>query len=208
MILESIDNPVLLRDQVYNEVKRAIITGDLKPGKIIKEGELAKTYGISKTPVREALCMLVFEKLIQPLPRIGYMVTSITVRDVRETHHLRQLLEVEAVGLAAEHITREEIEALKKVMVSHTGEEAPTLNREFHMIIARASGNSRLADLIHQLLDEMDRIFALDPHIYAPNGPYEHPDIVMALERRDAKAAREIMNKHVTEAQSRILQRF
>jgi DNA-binding GntR family transcriptional regulator len=93
-------------------------------------------------------------------------------------------------------------------MSSRTGDEALTDNRIFHMTIARASGSGRLAKLIAQLLDEMDRMQALDPHIATPSGPYEHADLIAALRRGDVEVAQAAMAEHVDGALARILARF
>ena len=88
---------ILLREKVYNEVKEAIVSGALRPGDIINEGRLATQYGMSKTPVREALCLLSFLGLLSPMPRTGYIVSPVTIRDIQAADHLRLVLEVEVV---------------------------------------------------------------------------------------------------------------
>ncbi len=196
----------LLREQVYEGVKEAIVSGALKPGDILNEGRLAEEYGISKTPVREALCLLSFLGLLNPLPRTGYVISPVTVHDIQEAYQLRMLLELEAVGLAVERITDQELVELEKAMDSPTGPEMRLANHEFHMRIARASGNARLARLTGQLLDEMDRMLYMDPHISAPTGPYEHADLMKALRCRDKTAAQEAMRRHVDGARARLLQ--
>lgn len=206
MAVSSANRQVLLREQVYEGVKDAIVSGALRPGDIINEAQLAKDYGISRTPVREALCLLSFQGLLQPLPRTGYIVSPLTVRDIQEAYHLRLLLEVEAIGLAVERITEEEIRQLERLADGRTGPEMRIVNREFHSLIADASGSGRLARLIRQLLDEMDRMLYLDPHISAPTGPYEHTDMVDALRRRDKKTAQQAMRRHIEEGRARLLQ--
>lgn len=200
--------PELLRERVYGDVRQAIISGELKPGDIIREPDLGRQYGTSRTPVREALSLLAFQGLLTALPRIGYQISSITMRDVQEAHHLRKLLEVEAIRLASESITDQELDELQKVMSSRTAAEALANNHAFHAIIARASRSERLARLIEQLLDDMDRMQALDPHIATPSGPYEHAAMVAALRRHDADAAQAAMAQHVDGARQRILGRF
>jgi DNA-binding GntR family transcriptional regulator len=200
--------PESLRERVYEDIRQAIITGQLRPGDIVREPELGRQYGTSRTPVREALSLLAFRGFLTALPRLGYQISPIAMRDVQEAHHLRKLLEVEAVRLACGSITDQELASLERVMNSRTGEEAQVNNRVFHMIIARASGSERLARLIGELLDEMDRMQALDPHIATPSGPYEHEDLVAALRRRDGEAAQTAMAQHIDGALMRILQRF
>jgi DNA-binding GntR family transcriptional regulator len=208
MIAKIADRQQSMRDRVYEEVRRAIITGQLRPGEIIREADLGRRYGMSRTPVREALCMLSFRGLLSALPRTGYLVNAVSLRDVQEMHHLRKLLEVEAARLACGRITPEDLAELERVMTSRSGDQALDENRVFHMTIARASGSARLANLISNLLDEMNRIQALDPHIATPSGPYEHADLVEALRRGDVEAAQRAMADHVDGAMARILECF
>ena len=149
---------------LYQQVREKIVCGDIKPGEILTEAGLADEYGVSKAPVREALVLLGHEGLVESMPRIGHVVATFTVQDVLETFHLRSVLEAEAAGLAAERITEEGIAALLKIVDEESAlseraqegdfderafdERAYGLNTEFHHLIARASGNRRLADLI------------------------------------------------------------
>ena len=106
--------PQTKKDRVYQQIRRAILSGELKAGEILKEGELALRYGAGKTPTREALIVLSYEKFLEPMPRLGYIVARPSIQDVLETFHLRMLLEVEAIGMAAERISEEEIRQLEE----------------------------------------------------------------------------------------------
>lgn len=197
-----------LKDAVHEIIRSNIINGSYAPGDLLKERELAEMHGVSKTPVREALSLLEQENLVEAIPRAGYRVTHITMRDVRETYQLRLALESMAIRLATERISEEEIKALEERAYDRSPEKLRIYNREFHSIIARASGNSRLAELIEQLLDHADRMMASDPAIFAPTGPYEHDTMVQALKNRDAELAEEAMKKHIEDASRRVLQRL
>lgn len=204
------------KDVLYQAIREAIISGEIKAGEILKEAELSKEYGVSKTPVREALVLLGHEGFVESMPRTGYVVTTVTVQDVLETFHLRSILEAEAAGLAAGRITEEEIAALLKnnneeVALSKRAyehgfyERAYELNMEFHQIIARASGNHRLAHLIKRLVEDMQRMLAFDPCFV---NPQQHVDIIEALKHRDRAKAQQAMKRHVEETRSRVLHRF
>ena len=97
---------------LYQQVREKIVSGEIKPGAFLTEAELAHEYGVSKTPVREALVLLGHEGFVESMPRIGHVVATFTVQDVLETFHLRSILEAEAAGQAAERITEEGIAAL------------------------------------------------------------------------------------------------
>lgn len=194
--------------EVYGCIRADIISGTLKQGEIINEGMLAQKYGVSRTPTREALLTLVAEGLLSSLPRAGYMVTPITIRDVQEAFHLREILELEAARLAAHQITLEQLQVLEAKKMGVPTYLNPQFNREFHFTIALASGNLRLARLIDQLLDDMERMLVYDPHISQPHDPAEHQHIIDALRAGDAAAAQEAMCAHLRMVKSRVLARF
>jgi DNA-binding GntR family transcriptional regulator len=147
------------------------------------------------------------------------MVTPISIRDLQEVFHLRSVLEVEAINLAVENITDEDIQFLEKnnqiettlfakSNQNGTSEDyihAYKLNLEFHLRIAAASGNKRLAKLIEELLNEMERILARDPYIAYPK---QHVAIIKALKNRDKKASKQAMIEHIENTKSRLLDRF
>jgi DNA-binding GntR family transcriptional regulator len=201
---------------LYRQVREKIVSGEIKPGAILTEAGLADEYGVSKAPVREALVLLGHEAYVEPMPRIGHVVASFTVQDALETFHLRSILEAEAAGLAAERITEEGIAALLKnsneeFALSERAHEdgfyesAYELNMEFHQLIARASGNRRLADLIKRPMEDMRRMLAFDPHSVTPR---QHMETIEALKHRDRAKAEQAMKRHMEETKSRLLDRF
>lgn len=206
------------KEKAYQIIKQAIISGDLISGNIYNLNELSNMIDVSSTPTREALLVLENEGLIDPIPRTGYLITPITIRDLQEIFHLRSVLEVEAIRLAVENITDEDIKYLEEnnrieselfaKTNQNNGEEythAYQLNLEFHLRIAAASGNKRLEKLIERLLSEMERILARDPFIVYPK---QHVAIIKALKNRDVKAAKEAMIEHIENTKSRLLDRF
>jgi DNA-binding GntR family transcriptional regulator len=204
------------KDLVYQQIRKAILSGEVKAGEILKEGELAQQYGAGKTPTREALIVLSYEKFLEPMPRVGYIVARPSIQDVLETFHLRMLLEVEAIGMAAERISEEEIRQLEdnnqveNELGSHyLGSELKTkayeLNRDFHLIIAQASGNARLAQTVRQLIDDMERMLSEDPYLA---DPAQHQEMLECLKGRDKGGAQEAMRQHLEETRSRIVNRF
>jgi DNA-binding GntR family transcriptional regulator len=204
------------KDLVLEKIRQAILAGEIKPGEIFNENELARRFGTGKTPTREALIVLAHEQYIEPLPRIGYIVAKTTIQDVLETFQLRIILEVEAVGLAADRIGAAELDALERNNLSERqlaaersrddyDRRAYELNRDFHVAVACASGNSRLALTVQRLLEDMQRMLVLDPY---PTDPAEHEGIIAALRHRDKTAAQEAMRRHLEQARYRILNRY
>lgn len=205
------------KDIIYQSIRRAIIALELEPGEILTEVDLSKQYNVSKTPAREALIVLAHEGFIEAIPRTGYRVTSVSMQDALEIFHLRILLEVEAAGLAADRISDDEITALKENVYRESQFSQQSinydtywklyqLNQEFHYSIALASRNSRLANLIKQLIDEMERVLSWDPNL--GEDFEDHNTIVDALEQRNKTKAEKAMKNHIKATRSRILDRF
>jgi len=212
-------NTISKKEKAYQAIKQAIIAGQLESAKIYSITELSETFEVGRTPAREALVILASEGLIDPIPRSGYQVKSLSIHDMLEIFHLRSVLEVEGVGLAAKRITDDDIHLLEEnnrleqeIALSphmdesiHSYRKGYDLNLEFHLTIARASGNNRLADLLEKLLNELERVLAHDPYIAEPQ---QHAEILEALKRRDKLGSQEAMKKHLEDTKDRSLSRF
>ncbi|MCK4801380.1 MAG: GntR family transcriptional regulator [Anaerolineales bacterium] len=212
-------NTISKKEKAYQAIKQAIIARQLEAAKIYSIAELSEIFEVGRTPAREALVILASEGLIDPIPRSGYMVKPLSIHDVVEIFHLRSVLEVEAVGLAAERITDDDIYLLEEnnrqeqeiVLSPHSDSSTQLyrkgydLNLEFHLTIARASGNNRLADLLEKMLNELERILAHDPYIVEPQ---QHSEILEGLKRRDKQGSQEAMRKHLEDTKNRSLSRF
>ncbi len=212
-------NTVSKKDKAYQVIKKAIITGQLQSANIYSITELSDAFEVGRTPAREALVILASEGLIDPIPRSGYQVTSLSIHDILEIFHLRSVLEVEGVGLAAGRITEDDIYLLEEnsrleqelAKSPHTDKSTLSyrkgyeLNLEFHLTIARAAGNNRLVDLVEKLLNELERVLAYDPYIAEPQ---QHAEILERLKQRDKLGSQEAMRKHIEDTKNRSLSRF
>jgi len=219
-------NSITKKDQAYQEIKKAIISGQLESAKIFSIKNLVADYNLGLTPAREALVILASEGLIEPIPRIGYQVKSLSINDMLEIFHLRSILEVEGIGHAAEKITDNDIRLLeenirleKELVISLQSdnsalsyEEGHALNLEFHITIARASGNKRLADMVEKLHNELEIVLGYDPQIarvdIAAAAAIQHYEIIERLKRRDKLGAQEVMKKHIETTKNNSLIRF
>jgi DNA-binding GntR family transcriptional regulator len=185
------------------------------PGQQIAQPQLAERYGVGVTPVREALQKLAREGLIQPIPRFGYLVTSITVADISEIFELRCILECATVRLAAVRATPAQLDVLDKladctyVYKDRTSySEFLSHNREFHLELAIASGNRRLVEVISQSLDQLNRVFhlGLDLKDSADEMRCEHRDLVNALIQKDADGAEQIALAQIERSKQRVFE--
>lgn len=207
------------KEDAYRIIKESIIFGKLQPGQIYSITDLVELFNISRTPMREALVVLASDGFVEPIPRSGYMVTPVSIRDVLEVFHLRTILEAEAIALAVGNLTDRDIRLLEENNrresqlltdwhengVEEPYQKAYELNAEFHLTIARASGNLRLTALVEQLLHEMERILVRDPNL---TGHRQHLGILTAIKDRDPDAARKAMRQHLEETKNRLLSRF
>ncbi len=194
-----------LTERVYQLLRAEILTCSLEPGQEISEAELAARFAVSKTPVREALATLRLEGLVRTFPRRGYQVVPMTFGDLNELFDLRMILEAGAAELACQRISDAELDALQKLAeVVYDRAEQPSLkrfiqaNRDFHVAIAKASGNERLFAILGKQMDELERFFYLGARRRDINRETQddHLAIVDILRKRDPAAARKIMLHH------------
>ena len=186
-------------DQIYVTLKQEILSGQIEPGELLSETEIAKRFQISRTPVREALNQLACDGLVQVLPQRGHIVKTISLSEVFEAFRLRELLEVEAAGEAARFITDAEIADLERIM--NDGNDKVQTNFQFHTAIARISRNRLLYDFVEELLMLMQRLMITHPTLYDPSPEIK---IIDAFKNRDSEAAREAMRMHIYESRDHL----
>jgi DNA-binding GntR family transcriptional regulator len=204
-----------LAEQAYVRLQQDILTCALSPGQVVSERELAGRYGVSKTPMREALNQVCHDGLVQRLPGRGYMVAPITIKDVRDLFDLRLILELAAVERAAQHPSPAQIAMLKEMAaVSYRLDDPPShvlflkANRSFHLALAEAADNRRLVSLLAGLLIELDRLFHLGLRLRDSSEEMrqEHQEVVAALERGDVDALRDAITRQIITSRDRILE--
>lgn len=197
------------RQRIYQQIRRDIIIGHRQSGSRLSIEELAEQAGTSITPVRDALQLLSQEGLVTIKPRSGYFVTRLTLKQLRDLLELRLILEVAAAARAAQNITEEQIEALSKTHAGYTGDDDVSYdrytaeNRRFHYLIAQASGNQELAELVGHLHDRLARFMVL--RRAGKTMEQSHQRIVEALRARDAAAARQAMYDEIDDTNETVL---
>jgi DNA-binding GntR family transcriptional regulator len=199
------------KNLIYRELRRSIILGHRTPGERLDLEALTKSYGTSVTPVRDALQMLSQEGLVTIKPRSGYFVTRITLKQLRDMLELREILEVASVERAAARITDEQLEQLEHVHAGYTADDDEandryaSENRRFHYLIAQASGNQELTEMLGRLHDRLARFIVL-----ARGGEtmeLRHMRLIEALRTRDVAVARQAMLDEVHETREYIVER-
>jgi DNA-binding GntR family transcriptional regulator len=199
----------LLSDQAHDQIRQDILECVLKPGTEVTETELARRYRLGKAPIRAALARLGQQGFVRALPRRGYMVVPVTVRDVHELFEFRLLLEPVTVRMAAGRLTPETRRRLEQLCDQDVaaGLAFNRCNSEFHVTIATIGGNRRMAETLAQLLAQMERLFLLRyPPIDNRLGLEEHQRILDALSRGDGEAAAVIATNHIEAARRKVLE--
>ncbi len=153
-----------LRDVVFNTLRQAILTGELKPGERLMEIHLANRLGVSRTPIREAIRKLELEGLVTMIPRKGAEVAQITEKSMSDVLEVRRAMDALCAELACERITDEELSQLKDACARfeqavHTEDikKIAQADVELHDIILQATGNNRLIQLVNNLSEQMYR---------------------------------------------------
>lgn len=203
-----------LSQSAYLRLKEAIVTCELEPGLQVTEAALSARLGVSKAPLRSALARLVQDGLIIPLPRQGYRITPVTIRDADELFAMRFILEPPAARLAAGRI---DVKPLRKLDAAcragyqpgHRASERQFLraNSEFHVAIARSTGNRRLASSIASVLDEIERIqhVGMTMNDRSIEIQHEHQALLDVLERGDGDRAAEMMSEQIEAARQMVV---
>lgn len=195
-----------LAQQAYITLKRDIISCKLRPGEVVVESELASAYGMSKTPIREALNLLRNEGFVQVLARRGTLIKPIDVQDVQHTFFLRMLLEPEAAALAASRATGEQLKRLTELATTPAAERGGQVpqadrllrNRLFHVALAEASGIPRLIAIVGSLHEEVERFYNSE-RLRTSGDPTEqhHHELLEAVVIGDAEKARQLMTDSI-----------
>ena len=203
-----------LRDVVFNTLRQAILTGELKPGERLLEIHLADKLGVSRTPVREAIRQLEQEGLVIMMPRKGAQVAHITEKSMSDVLEVRSVLDELAAALACERITDSEIEALEnackdfeEAVASGDIRMITATDVKFHDIIFAASRNLRLTQIVNNLAEQMYR-YRFE-YIKDSSGWQslitEHRMITDAISKRDVATATKALHIHVKNQENSIL---
>lgn len=195
-----------LRDVVFNTLRQAILTGELKPGERLMEIHLANKLGVSRTPIREAIRKLELEGLVTMIPRRGAEVAQITGKSLQDVLEVRRSLDALCAELACERISEEELEALEMACktfeeATHTGEVRAIAAADvaLHDIIIRATDNKRLVQLVNNLAEQTYRYRFEYIKDYSMHGRLveEHRVIFEAIRKRDKATAAQAAVIHI-----------
>lgn len=194
-------------NQAYARLLEDISNGRLAPGDRLRETEIAKRLGVSRTPVREAIRLLEADGLVVHMPRVGAVVRQLDYAEVTELYEMRAVLEGTAARLAARaasEIEIEELEALNQELANAAdADTARALNRVFHNTLLNAAKNR----FLHRSMEGMRKaLMILGPTTLAEterveSAVEEHRMMLAALKARDGAEAERVMRAHIDAAQ-------
>ena len=193
-------------NQAYDLLRREIVSCRIFPGTRFTEAELMARFELGKASCRIALQRLIQGGFVSSMPRHGYRVTPITIKDVDEVFALRVALEPIAARAAAGRVNGAQLLRLEQAcrvrIPADVGNQIDFFleaNRSFHMAIADAAGNQRLSRTLSGLLDEMTRLVALGFGVQRvrPNIENDHMLLIDHLVAGDADSAETVARRHV-----------
>jgi DNA-binding GntR family transcriptional regulator len=206
------DSPLLVRTSVYQRLRAAILSCALRPGAQIQERQLAELYQVSKSPIRDALLKLEEQNLIEVMPRKGYRVKRISLTDARELYEMRQILERESIVRLIETASNEVLATLDAFRTLPSPIELPDwieYNSAFHGFIAANCGNSRLARVGCEAIEQYERLTYVSvthsSQLSLADFVAEHSAIIQAIQKRDKRQSVALARDHIESSRRRVL---
>ncbi len=210
----GICKPMSLGDIAYEEIKLRIITCALRPGEYVNENILSQELGLGRTPVHQALNRLMLQGLVEVIPRKGVIIKPVSLDEIVQAAEVRLINEREAACLASERITPEEIDAMEQVLAraeiarqNNDIMQLMLLDREFHILLATATRNPILAEILQNLHERSLRVWFISlnapDHLLKVHG--EHEAIVAALRTHDRDAAAKAVTGHIMSYRGNIM---
>jgi len=205
-----------LADRVCDQIATAIVKGDISPGQKISEPELARNYGISRGPLREAIRRLEGWRLVERKPHVGARVVELSARELIEIYRVREALEGMACRLAAIDMPQDEIDRLRVLLDEHEASVDQLDGRsyfqkegdlDFHYRIVQGSRNGKLLELLGGDLYHLVRMYRYQFSVSSSRPKRalkEHRQIVDAIEARDPELAEMLMRRHISNARKNI----
>lgn len=193
-------------EEIYSEIKRALIKGDLEPGQKISEPELALRFRASRSPIREALVRLEHEGFVERTPNGRIRVVALDVDDLEQLYVLRASIEGLAALLATPRLRTidlermtEHVDEMDRCVKKRDAAGAIAAGQEFHDVIMRECGNRPVVEMLEGLRARISRFRSVVASFreYDPDRVAEHRRILKAMYLRKPDTAQAEMMKHV-----------
>jgi DNA-binding GntR family transcriptional regulator len=198
-------------ERVYRLLREWLITAQLPPGEFLSDAVLAKKCRTSRTPVREACSRLAQDKWLSLIPRKGYLIKPISVRDIVELYEFRKLLECFSAERVARASTPECVAQLRNIVAVESNGERDLkkillANEAFHVTLAEMAGNQRVIDQLRLALGYVRRLDTMCTQTVP--GWIGHREIVRAIEQGKPSEARKAMAEHVGASLEKMIRLF
>ncbi|MFC5908533.1 GntR family transcriptional regulator [Streptacidiphilus monticola] len=204
--LPSVQARQSLRAQVTTALRASLLTGELRPGTVYSAPALAAEFGVSATPVREAMLDLVKEGLVEVVPNKGFRVAAMKTKDLLDFCEIRMLLEVPAFVQVAAAAEADELESLREpaqetVRAAAEGDLLGFLeaDHEFHLGVLALHGNQHLLETVRQIRQRA-RLYGITALLEAGlliDSAMEHERLLDLMLARDLAGVRELTSRHV-----------
>lgn len=198
-----LERPAPLREAVYDNLLEMITSRELQPGHHLVETDLARTLGVSRQPIREALLRLQAEGWVDQRPAYGTFVHVPADTEADELLAVRAVLEAESARLAAQKATAEHVERLRQLhqlgwrtVASEDAAAGVTANSEFHAYIVSISGNHLLAEMLGTLERRVRWYYTSFARTRGRASWDEHAEIIEAIAAKNSRRAHDLMRRH------------
>jgi len=197
---------------VADALREAILRGELKGGQPLRQEEIARDFGVSRIPVREALCQLEGEGVVTILPHRGAIVSTLSAAEIAELFELRELLEAEALRLAMSNRNEAAIAGAAALLEESDRADDPArlseLNRRFHLALYTPAGRPRLLALIEKMNADTNRYLRIGLSLmqYQATSQAEHRRLLEAYCAGREAAAQSVLRGHIAAAGKRLIQ--
>ena len=206
--------PLSTVEGVSQYLEKAIVFGELKPGSRLIERDLAETLGVSRIPIREAFRILEVAGLVKIIPRKGAQVTAISPKEIEDIYTLRAHLVSLAAKLAASHAQESDLQAMSQISERMTEKMKKNdfrsyfeLNVQFHHLLAKASGNQKLKQILENLGKQTFRFryisLGLPGRLKLTLG--KHQQLIAAIKNRNGKLSEKIAKRNIEGAKVALL---
>jgi DNA-binding GntR family transcriptional regulator len=196
-----------LGQTITERLRDQILSNQLKPGERLIADDLALTFGVSRSMIREALLLLATEGFINIIPRKGTFVTQMSAKQANDLFEVRLLLEGQVASLAAERRTDENLRDLRETVglglaaaLAGNVDQLPALNTRFHNLLADTADNDYLTETLSRLSNIIQWVYSRRIIERSTDSWKEHLRIVDAIEQMDPNAAKAAAHDHITRA--------
>lgn len=206
MVTDEIKNYKTTPTLIADALRKGILRGVIKAGQVLRQEELAATFGVSRMPVREAFRQLEAEGLLTIYPHRGAVVTELSAQEALELYEMRVTLETTAIRKAIPNFKDEDVRKAAAILEATENEKEISrwgeLNWEFHAALYAPAARPRLLGLLHNLHLSVDRYMRLELAAmdYLSRSQQEHRELLEACQQKDVERAVSLLEQHIEAA--------